>query len=79
MPKKILTVISDEDNYQEPKFLFGNRDREYLTIVTMRDVINKGGPVVADGYEDEGDDYVLIGQVDSSYPTGDVDTNLFTL
>lgn len=79
MTKTIIDVISDYSNYQEPKFLFGNADRTYLTIVTVIDMMSIGTPVVADGYEDEGDDCHFIGQVDSSWLTGNIDTDKFTL
>lgn len=79
MTKTVIEVLSDVDEYKEPKFLFGNRDRSYLTIVTVNDMMSIGTPVVADGYEDEGDDCDFIGQVDSSYETGNVDTDKFTL
>lgn len=79
MTKTVIDVISDEDNYSEPKFLFGNADRTYLTIVTVGFLVKNGGPVVTDGCEDEGADCYLIGQVDSSWLSGDVDMKKYTV
>lgn len=64
--------VSIYQKTSQPKYIFSNKDKTYVIVVTMESVVNDGLPIDPDN----GDELTFEGMTDFDIPLGKIETSV---